>query len=694
MRLGNRYSLDMRFATAIVASILCNAAHGQQITFESLLHEMGDRAVLARFPDPGYSCKQFSSYDRRSISPADQEGWFANNDAGNFLRTENRRGRTEYVMADMDGPGAVVRIWSANPKGTLRIYLDREPEPVFEAPMADLLAGKFKFNDYALDEAYAGVRARGYNLYLPILYAEHCTITSDEGGFYYHVNYRTYERGADVQTFNRQVAQRIAAACAAARNDIVGIPSPPATLGHLPEIAPGDHVDFQLAEGGSGAVNVLVAQLDAKDYETASQTTVLELTFDDNSTVWAPFGAFFGGGVGMPEVRDFARYALGNECQSIWVMPFRRSAKATLWNYGTEPIRAKVVARTGPWQWDNRSMYFHARWRAQHGMPVSGGRGTADWNYIEVDGPGVLVGDTLTVMNPVGAWWGEGDEKIYVDGERFPSHFGTGTEDYYGYAWCSNEPFHHYFHAQPRCDGRQHGNNWGCTTVSRIRSLDAIPFDRSLKFDMELWHWAPCDMSYSATTFFYGRPATTHNRPADPKAAATPMPKPPPLPPPFKIEAAIECEDLKITGRSPGLQTQRQDMRAFAAGKWSGEEHLWVQARSVGDYVELEVPAPGDEPVAVALHSTRSWDYATVRLSINGQPSPAGDVDLFSGGPGRCVPSGALNLGVFAPAEGKLRLRAEVVGKNAASQDPGMFFGLDCVVLTKPTAGAVAPGHR
>ena len=39
-------------------------------------------------------------------------------------------------------------------------------------------------------------------------------------------------------------------------------------------------------------------------------------------------------------------------------------------------------------------------------------------------------------MNPVEAWWGEGDEKVFVDGEKFPSHFGTGTEDYYGYAWC------------------------------------------------------------------------------------------------------------------------------------------------------------------------------------------------------------------------------------------------------------------
>ena len=45
------------------------------------------------------------------------------------------------------------------------------------------------------------------------------------------------------------------------------------------------------------------------------------------------------------------------------------------------------------------------------------------------------VGDTLALHNGAAAWWGEGDEKIFVDGETFPSHFGTGSEDYYGYSF-------------------------------------------------------------------------------------------------------------------------------------------------------------------------------------------------------------------------------------------------------------------
>src|SRR5262245_18735577 len=110
-----------------------------------------------------------------------------------------------------------------------------------------------------------------------------------------------------------------------------------------------------------------------------------------------------------------------------------------------------------------------------------------DYNFVDVAGKGVFVGDSLHVVNPVKGWWGEGDEKIYIDGETFPSHFGTGTEDYYGYACCSPDKFYHPYHNQPRCDGP---GNFGNTSVNRWHILDTIPFENHLRFDMEAWHWA------------------------------------------------------------------------------------------------------------------------------------------------------------------------------------------------------------
>ena len=135
-------------------------------------------------------------------------------------------------------------------------------------------------------------------------------------------------------------------------------------------------------------------------------------------------------------------------------------------------------------------MHFHATWRQLTEVETLGNLvedpKAVDVNYVTGRRKGVYVGDTLTMFNG-DAWWGEGDEKVYVDGEKFPSHFGTGTEDYYGYAWCRPEYFTAPFHAQPEGGGQSAG---GFSVNYRYRALDAIPFTKSFQFDMELWHWA------------------------------------------------------------------------------------------------------------------------------------------------------------------------------------------------------------
>ena len=148
-------------------------------------------------------------------------------------------------------------------------------------------------------------------------------------------------------------------------------------------------------------------------------------------------------------------------------------------------------------------MHFHAKWRAE----TLKTRPFRDWTYCDLKGKGVFVGDMLSLTNPVTAWWGEGDEKIFVDGESFPSWFGTGSEDYYGYAWSDPKPFQHAYHNQTRCDGP---GNRGRTSVNRFHILDAIPFTTSFRFDMEFWHWTPnIDVPHAATSYWYARPGAT-----------------------------------------------------------------------------------------------------------------------------------------------------------------------------------------
>ena len=147
---------------------------------------------------------------------------------------------------------------------------------------------------------------------------------------------------------------------------------------------------------------------------------MLKIEFDGKETVWTPIGPFFGSGLGLHPFKGWYRTVAEDGTMSCrWVMPYQKSGKVTLVNLGDKPVDAELKVLTGKWSWDDRSMYFHAGWRGQYPLPT---RPYSDWNYITTKGRGIYVGDTLTIMNPTETWWGEGDEKIYVDGEDLPIH--------------------------------------------------------------------------------------------------------------------------------------------------------------------------------------------------------------------------------------------------------------------------------
>ena len=117
-------------------------AAAAEFDFASLLHKMADLEWLAKAPAEGERGAQFSSYDRASrLFNGLKVGWFANGDFGHFLETRTINGRSEAVLAEIDGPGAIVRIWTANPEGVLRIYLDGQSEPVVQMPFAAAVRG-------------------------------------------------------------------------------------------------------------------------------------------------------------------------------------------------------------------------------------------------------------------------------------------------------------------------------------------------------------------------------------------------------------------------------------------------------------------------------------------------------------------------------------------------------------------------
>jgi hypothetical protein len=299
------------------------------------------------------------------------------------------------------------------------------------------------------------------------------------------------------------------------------------------------------------------------------------------------------------------------------------------------------------------------------------------------------------VLNPTQGWWGEGDEKIYVDGawdKGFPTHFGTGTEDYYGWAGgvvpTRHDEFHQPFLANVRVGGVDGNRTRGFNICTRTRSLDAIPFTERLCFDMEAspgtGQRRPTDfLGYSAVTFWYARPGATHNRPPLPEAAARPIMSL------ADIAAAaarvntksvpsggIEFELLKPTAISPGLRAGPQrPAEVFKPQQWSGEAHFFIEAKKPGDFVEFTLTEQF-QPQTLILRVTTSYDFGAATISVNGRVA-AERLDLFSEMP----TVKEIDLGKHDPVDNHFAIRCELVEPNPRSRGAKTYLGLDSILL-------------
>jgi len=504
------------------------AADAEVIDFGGLLAQMLDRSRIAEFPEPAFVCKQASSYNRKSQQPGTPE-WFSTDDYSHFVRCEKAGDRREWVMLDVEGPGAIVRWWITQYKydGTIRVYLDGSDMPVLEGTGDELVAGKSaKFVGAPL----SAKRAAGCNLYLPIPFGKHCKITYDGANaretkkfgdnIYYNINYIQYPEGTNVKSFTRndlkasaQLIEKVQRELLAPENN--GLQAVRTVAGGKQVLRPGEGIKRDTA--GGGAICLLRLKVDADDIEQAMRSTVVRADFDGKQRVWAPVGGFFGSGPGLNPFKGWWRQVEKDGWMTCWwPMPFQKTAAITITNHGASEVTVELGdIGVADWTWTNRTMYFNSSWRGDDHIAVFGNNYVMgeEWNYVTVRGKGVYVGDTMAVFNrplkPRLSWWGEGDEKIYVDGELFPSHFGTGTEDYFGYAWGTAAPFEAPLHAQPRGDANK---GTGHTTNTRTRMLDRIPFQRSFKMNMELMHWrSGGTVDYATTTYWYARDGAAAN---------------------------------------------------------------------------------------------------------------------------------------------------------------------------------------
>ncbi len=227
---------------------------------------------------------------------------------------------------------------------------------------------------------------------------------------------------------------------------------------------------------------------------------ILRFYWDDETSpsVEVPVGDFFAAGWGV--YKQISSLAVcvnpGSALNCYWPMPFHKKCKITLENLDDRNMTLYYQINYTLTPVPKNVGYFHAQFRRVNPLPYK-------QVYTIVDGirgKGQYVGTFLAWGSHNNGWWGEGEIKFYIDGDKkFPTICGTGTEDYfcgsYGFeaknAQGKSEyrdfttPYSGFYEIHPD------GFNLSQTRFGLYRwhIMDPIRFDKSLKVTIQALGW-------------------------------------------------------------------------------------------------------------------------------------------------------------------------------------------------------------
>ncbi|MFZ1935291.1 MAG: glycoside hydrolase family 172 protein [Thermoguttaceae bacterium] len=662
-----RWSL---FAVAVIA--LCASAAAaraaQTLTYPDLVSRMTDLQRLSVLPAAGERCAQASSYDR--ASKYDEKtgkyiDWGANGDGGGIIRKEGDRS----VVAEIEGPGCIWRIWSAAPRqGRVAIYLDGQDTPAVDLPFENYFSGDTPpFNYPMLSYNLAKVGCQGQDLYMPIPFQKSCKVVADPNwGDYYHFTYATYPKDTKLPTFsNALVAEKENAAALQKVNDFfkdhlgqdpAGKREGEETLKKSVTVEPGETAVIAKLDGPR-AITALRAKMsfaDRKDQMAGLRKLALRITWDgqDKPAVWCPLGDFFGTAPGENLYKTLMTGMTKDGYYCNWYMPFGRSAVVELVNEDKVARTADFEVVHSPLGRDFDGLgNFHAKWhRDTFTLPKDR---WPDWVMLRTQGKGRFCGVMLHVWNPRGGWWGEGDEKFFVDGEKFPSTFGTGSEDYFGYAWCDPHLFQKPYHAQTMTQ-----NNKGHQSVLRWHIVDNVPFETGFEGCIEKYDHPGPGVRYANTAFWYLSPDGVD--PYAPVAAAD-------------RDGYYDNPPIVVNGirliEANGGSVESQDLSGYPTGKWLNKKQIWWTGAKPGDKLKLSFPVKSEGKQQVSLSLTMARDYGIVQFYLDGE-KVGQPVDLFNDPD---VVSTTVALGEHELTAGDHTLTVEIVGANDKAVKSYMF---------------------
>lgn len=420
---------------------------------------------------------------------------------------------------------------------------------------------------------------------------------------------------------------------------------------------------------GAGIIRHIWFTISASDPQY-HRSLVLRMYWDgaEEPAVESPIGDFFASGHGLKMLVNSLPVATSSEGRALncyWPMPFAKGARITLTNEAKVPVRAAFFYIDYE-EMDSlppETANFHAQYRQEY--PAKMGE---DYLILDAEGRGHYVGTVMSVRTVSEGWFGEGDDRFYIDGEEVPSLQGTGTEDYFCDAWGYRE-FNRPFYGVVSGTGRKFGEH---VTTYRWHINDPVHFQKSLKVTIE-HKGVTNNAAGKRVSGFMERPDLISSvaywyQTGQAKRFAT-------LPP--AAERVVPRHTLQLDDFKADMVTQPAGTTLeLQSRSYNGGKQVLAKFEAQGGVLTVPFKVEQDLKGFTTLHLTKSRDYGIWKVSLDGKVLPGmAAIDLYSPD---VTPTG-FDAGYVELDAGTHELKLECVGKNEKSK--GYYVGVDALEL-------------
>jgi len=285
-----------------------------------------------------------------------------------------------------------------------------------------------------------------------------------------------------------------------------------------------------------------------------------------------------------------------NGYHSWFPMPFARGARITVENQAAQrshQLCYHLEFETYDGELPADLGRFHAQWRREttDAGHAAQDRNKVQWpgvnrdgarNYVilEAEGSGHLAGLALSIDNRQPGWYGEGDDMIFIDGERWPpSYHGTGTEEIFGGGATPNSAYIGPHTGILFAENRGGRNFAGKVSMYRWFDRDPVRFSKSVRWTLEHGHANNFDNDYTSLAYWY------QTEPHKPFPVLRPArDRIPSMPDDYTLSRAMifaTQDDLPRLGAFPAprrdklREMRREGYRLFHEGRWKESREVF-----------------------------------------------------------------------------------------------------------------------